>query len=238
MKKLQSVLLAGAFLFTATLSKAQSAEDIVKKHNEAIGGTKNWSKITSIKKEGSMNMMGMDMACTYTILKGKGFRQDFNVMGSECYVIMTPTAGWMFIPPQGHTKPEAMPEEALKDVAEALDFQDGIMLASEKKYPIELVGQEDIDGNSCFKLKVTDADKSETTYFVDSKTFYTVRETGVANVQGQDMEVTKNISDYKKLPEGIVVAMKEDAGESGATTFTKIEVNTIKDESIFKPAAK
>lgn len=237
MKKASALLLTGVFALTATLSQAQeTASDIVKKHNEAVGGAKNWSKINSLKKEGTMTAMGMDLPTTFTVLKGKGMRQDFSVMGSDCYVILTPTGGWSFIPPQGQTKPEPMPEEQLKDVDQVLEIQDPLMAASDKKYTIELVGKEDIDGKPCHKLKVTDADKKEVTYFVDAATYYVTREVSTANVQGQDMEVVKTYSDYKKLPEGIVLAMKEDGGESGSMTYTKIEANTVKDESVFKPA--
>lgn len=237
MKKASALLLTGVFAITASLSQAQeTAADIVKKHNEAVGGAKNWSKINSLKKEGTMTAMGMDFPASFTLLKDKGMRQDFSVMGTDCYVIITPTAGWTFIPPQGHTKPEPMPEEQLKDAAKVLVIEDALMAASDKKYTIELVGKEDIDGKPCHKLKVTDADKKETTYFVDVATYYVTREVSTANVQGQDMEIVKNLSDYKKLPEGIVLAMKEDGGESGSMTYTKIEANTVKDDSIFKVA--
>jgi len=238
MKHLKLALLTGAIACSAIAAQAQTAADIVKKHNDAIGGTQNWNKITSIKKEGFMTVMGMDMPCTFTIVKGKGMRQDFTVMGSANYVIMTPTEGWMYIPAQGSTEPTPMPAEQLKDVAEQLDFQDKLMDASNKKYQVELQGKETIDGQECYKLKVTDANKKERTYFIDAKTFYTVRTEETANVQGQEMEVTVNYSDYKKLPEGIVVAMKEDSGDSGTMTYKTIEANTVKDESIFRKPAK
>jgi hypothetical protein len=238
MKNIKLALLTGAIVCAAIGAKAQSAADVVKKHNDAIGGTQNWAKITTLKKDGTMTVMGMDMPCTFTIVKGKGMRQDFTVMGSANYVIMTPTGGWMYIPAQGATEPTPMPEEQLKDVADQLDFQDKLMDASNKKYKIEMLGKETIDGQECYKLKATDAGKKERTYYIDAKTYYTVRTVETANVQGQDMEVTVDYSDYKKLPEGIVVAMKEDSGDSGTMTYKTIEANTIKDESIFKLPAK
>ena len=183
-----------------------------------------------------MTTMGMEMPCTITILKDKGMRQDFTVMGTANYVVMTPTEGWMFIPAQGSTEPQAMPAEQLKNVAEQLDFQDKLMDAAAKKYQIELVGKEEINGQQCYKLKVTDADKDEHIFFVDAKTYYTVRNVEKANVQGQEMEVTINYSDYQKLPDGIVVAMKEDSGDAGTMTYKTYETNTVKDESIFKPS--
>jgi hypothetical protein len=51
---------------------------------------------------------------------------------------------------------------------------------------------------------------------------------------GKEQEVVSNQSNFQKLPEGIVVPMSM-SGDMGNTTITKVEVNTINDESIFKP---
>lgn len=238
MKQLKTILLAGIVALSATAARAQSTADIVKKHNDAIGGTQNWSKVNSIKKQGSMTTMGMQMPFTITILKGKGMRQDFTVMGASNYVIMTPKGGWMYIPVQGATEPTPMPEEQLKDVMTQLDFQDKLMDAAAKKYKMEMAGKESIEGQECYKIKVTDANNKERTYYVDSKNYYTIRTVETVEVQGQPMEVVVNYSDYKKLPEGIVVAMKEESGDAGTMAYKTVEVNTIKDETIFDKPAK
>lgn len=237
MKKLHAALLLGA-LALAGSAHAQTAQEIVKKHNDAIGGAKNWSKISSLKKEGSLNAQGMDIPYTITILKGKGMRQDFTVMGQANYLIITPGAGWTYMPVQGQTKPEPLPADQLDATTETLDFQDHLMTAAEKKYTVTLDGKEEINGKQCFKLKVTDAAQKESIYFIDPETFYIVRMSKKATVQGQEMEVVYNYSDYKKLPEGIVVAMKEENGDDGSMTFSNIEANTVKDDSIFKPTAQ
>ncbi len=235
MKKTTTALFTGAFVLAAFSSFAQDAKEIVKKHNEAIGGTEKWSKITSLKKEGTSMMQGMEMPTTITILKGKGMRQEFTIMGALNYVILTPSAGWTFLPVQGQKTPQPMPADQLKDIADNLDFQDKLMEADAKKYTIELVGKEDIDGKPAFKLKATGADKEEHTYYVDAATFYLVRVVEKADIMGQKMEVTTKYSNHSKLPSGVVMAMKEDSGDAGTFTLSKIEENTIKDESIFKP---
>lgn len=235
MKTTTAALLTGFLTFATLSSFAQDAKEIVKKHNEAIGGTEKWSKITSLIKDGTTSVMGMDMPMTISILKGKGMRQDFSVMGAKNYVILTPTAGWSFLPVQGQSAPQPLPAEQLKDVAGELDFQDKLMEADAQKHAIELLGKEDLDGKPVFKLKAVDADKDEHTYYVDAATFYLVKVTEKGNVMGQEMEVSTKYSNHTKLPSGIVMAMKEDSGDAGILTLTKIEENTIKDESIFKP---
>lgn len=235
MKKTTRVLFAGMLsLAVFSTAQAQDVKEIVKKHNDAIGGTANWAKITSMKKEGKANANGSEIDMVIAILKGKGLRQDLIIGGVSNYFIITPTGGWSFMPIQGQTKPQAMPQEQLKDAAAHLDFQDKLMEADAKKYKIELAGKEDIDGKPAYKLKVTDAEKDEHSYYVDAATWYLVRAVEKSEVMGQSMEVVSNFSNHTKLPEGIVLPMKEEAGMSGSLTVSKVELNTIKDESYFK----
>lgn len=232
---MKMTLLAGLLAFAAFPALAQDAKTIVQKHNDAVGGLGLWEKTTSLTREGTMNVMGMEMPMKLTILKDKGMRQDFSMMGTANYVVMTPEAGWMYIPSQGHTKPEPMPAEQLKAAADEMGFEDALMKASRKNHTVELLGKEDLDGVSCYKLKVTDPDKQEMTCYVDAGTWNLVRLTKMVHMQGQDMEVVTRYSDFRKLPSGIVVPMKEDSGDAGSMTFTKAEENTVKDDSIFKP---
>lgn len=234
MKRIGTALVTGALALTATIVSAQDAKTILKNHSEAVGGAAAWEQVKVLTKEGKMTVMGMDMPVKMTYFRDKGMRQDFSVMGSACYVIITPTAGWMFIPPQGHTKPEAMPADQLKDAAEELDFEDALLRASRKKYDVALLGKEDVDGASCFKLKITNDKQQEQTCYVDGKTWHLVKKTQVSNVQGQDMEVTTQYSNYTKLPSGIVVAFKEDGGDAGVMTYEKVVLNEAS-ESVLKP---
>jgi outer membrane lipoprotein-sorting protein len=235
MKKTKLALTMALCGLIAGTTFAQDAKEIVKKHNDAVGGTEKWSKVNSLRKEGTMKMQGMEMPTVLTILKGKGMRQEFNVMGANNYVILTPTGGWTYLPVQGQTKTEPIPAAELTDIADKLDFQDKIMEASAKNYAIELLGKEDIDGKPAFKLKVTDAAKEEHTYFVDAATWYLVKAIEKTDVMGQKVDATVIYSNHTKLPSGIVIAMNEDSGDMGSLSLSKVEENTVKDESFFKP---
>src|SRR5271156_1293236 len=102
MKAIKLSILA-AMMLTAgiTTVKAQTADEIIQKHIDAIGGTDAWNKVTSIKRVGSMSIQGMDISYTVTIVNNKGMRTDFSVMGSNNYMIFTPSEGWMYMPAQG-----------------------------------------------------------------------------------------------------------------------------------------
>ncbi len=235
MKVKTTLLVLGSMLIFASTVFAQDAQTIVKNHNEAMGGLQNWDKVKTFVLEGTMTIMGMDMPLKMSYIRDKGMRQDFSVMGSECYVILTANAGWKFIPPQGDTAPVAMNADDLKSSGNELGFEDKLMTSFRKNAAIELQGKEDVNGVSCHKLKITNPDKKVYICYVNPTTWYLVKTTESVKIQRQEAEVVTIYSKHTKQPSGIVVAMSVDAGEGGEITYTKVNVNTIEGESILKP---
>src|SRR5450759_5743929 len=83
---------------TVGFTYAQTADEIVNKHIEAIGGTDAWKKVNSMVTTGTLKMQGAEIPISLTVLNGKGSRQDITVMGMNGYQIVTPTQGWKFMP--------------------------------------------------------------------------------------------------------------------------------------------
>ena len=236
--KLFSLFVATALSFATV--KAQTADEVITKHIEAIGGLENWKKVTSLVQTGTMAVQGMNIDVVNTIVHNKGSRQDINIMGMNNYVIITPTAGWSYMPVQQKTEVEPMTEEQVKQGQDALDIQGSLVDYKAKGHAVELLGKEDVDGTECFKLKVTKKDGGVETNFIDPKTYYIVKSTQVKKADGQETEVSYSFSNFTKLPEGIVVPMGMTIplgpGFNADFTIAKVEVNKAIDESIFKPA--
>ncbi len=225
-----------AVVIGSSAAKAQTADEIIAKHIEAIGGADNWKKISSVIRTGSMSLQGITIEVTQTTLHQKGSRQDLSVMGMSNYVIVTPTEGWMFMPIQQQTEVQKMPEEQVKDAQEQLDVQGSFIDYKSKGHSFELAGSETVEGIDCFKLKMTAKSGILVTYFIDKKTYNLVQ--SVRTAEGNELVTT--FSDFKKLPEGIVVAMSSVVplgnGMTADYTVSKIEINKPVDESLFKPA--
>lgn len=100
---------------------AQTADEIIKKHVDAVGGEDNWKKVTSVKSSGSMDVQGTPVKLTTSTIKGKGQRIDIEVMGMKNYIIVTPGKGWMYMPVQQMTEPKEMPEDQLGVYKNSLD---------------------------------------------------------------------------------------------------------------------
>lgn len=227
------------FSGVATAQK-MTAEQVVKKHIDAIGGTENWKKVNSLKKTGilktSMNVdmgstEGQDIEVTTTILNGKGLRQDINLGGTNNYVIMTPTGGWTFFSGQlveltaddvkGGLDQLSTREEFMNWMSNGAQFKGGTI--------------DSIDNKAYYKIVVISSSSDTTLVYIDPVTYYTYKT--VASVSGPDgvTQINTTYTNYQTLPEGIVVAMNVNSDELGGETIYKtIEVNTIKDERIFQ----
>jgi hypothetical protein len=83
-----------AFLgfFAFQLASAQTADEVITKHIDAIGGANAWKKVNTLRIEGTMNVQGMDVLIKSTIVNNKAFREDIAVsaMGWDGYYILLP----------------------------------------------------------------------------------------------------------------------------------------------------
>lgn len=235
MKLIKTSAIAIVATLVSVFTFAQTAEEIVTKHVDAIGGTAPWKKINSIYYEGKLTVQGAEVNVTLTALNGKGVRQNLTIMGMTGYQIITPSAGWNFMPFQGQTTPEAMTADELKASSDDLDVQGKLVDYKSKGHTIEYLGKDDVEGTECFKLKITTKAGNVETVFIDPKTYYIVRTVQKRIANGQESDVPTNLSNYQKLPEGIVVPFSI-ALPFGELVISKAEVNKPVDESLFKPS--
>jgi hypothetical protein len=238
---MKTLKLAALFI-TAALSitsvKAQTADEVINKYVEAIGGAENWKKVNSMVQTGTMTVQGMNIDLTISTLNGKGMRQDIVAMGMNNYMIITPTEGWRFFPIQGQQAPEAMTADDVKESQDGLDVTGALVDYKTKGHTAEFLGKEDVEGNECFKVKITHKGGKVETYFIDPNTYLLVKSITVMKANGQEAEVFTSYSNYQKLPEGILVPMSMSIplgpGFNVDLSVAKVEVNKAIDESIFK----
>ncbi len=224
-------LTAVSFVF----AQDQTADEIVNKYVDAIGGKEAWGKVNSIVMTGTMKVQGTDIGLVLTTLNKKGMRQDITAMGMSGYQIVTPTSGWNFMPFQGQKEPEPITADDLKESQEQLDVEGNLIGYKEKGHTIELVGTDDVDGVDALKLKETLKSGKVETLYIDPATYYVIRVVSKQKANGQEQEVTTDLGNYQKLPEGIVVPMTVKL-PFGEMTLNKVEVNKDVDEKIFQPS--
>ena len=233
MKKIKNLLVA-TFALTTLNVAAQTADEIIAKNVEAMGGVSKIASLKTVKKSGSLSMQGMDIPMVFTVSQMKGFRVDVEVMGTSNYQIVTPEKAFMFFPVQQMTEPKEMDAETVKGMQSALDIQGALVNYKEKGSSVEFAGNEKVDGADTYKLKVTSKSGKTAFYFIDVKSNRLTKTTAkAAGPDGVEMNVEKTYSNYKQNADGYWFAYGTTTPQ-GPVVFDKIESNVAVDENIFK----
>lgn len=218
-----------------TVSPISPLDEVIDKHLEAIGGKAKLAELKSIRMETNLTVQGMEIPVVTTRVNNVGQRVDISAMGMDGFMIITPTAGWTYMPFLGQAAAEPIPDEQVKESADELDIPGPLFNYKDKGHSVELVGNEKIDSADCYKIKLTTQSGKVRTFYIDQKNYYVVRSVAKAVVMGQAQEITMNYSNYKKTDEGYVFAYSiSGAFGQGDMTVSKIEVNKPVDEKIFK----
>jgi len=237
MKTYRSFVLAFAALLCAVTLSAQTADEIINKYVQAIGGKDFLSKITSVYTESSMDVMGMQATVKSTTLNGKGMKQEIDVQGNLMVTCLTDKGGWSINPMAGGTSPEDMPESQYNSGKEQIVVGGPFVNFAEKGYKVELIGTEAVGDINAYKIKLTSPDSISAVYFFDPNTFYLIKSMQETEMQGQMIDNVSTYSDYKQA-DGFSMPYKMEMVMAGGQftmtmTVTKVELNKPVDETIF-----
>ena len=224
------------FLFAMasfTVIRAQTADEIVNKYVDAIGGKDKLEQIKTVSITNTIQAMGNEGPSTTKILNGKAFRMDYEINGQKTTQVYTDKGGWQINPFMGATSAQPLPEEMYKQSKGQMYFSPLYNYAA-RGNKVELLGK---DGNS-YKLKITNDDSVETIAYVDATTYYLTKLTRQTNFMGQSMELAITFSNFKKSDFGITVPFTTEINYGGqfaiTSNITKIEFNTNIDPAIFE----
>ena len=229
------LLSAGAF--------AQTADEIITKYVTARGGADKLKSIQTLVMENSMSVQGQEIPMTQTVVNGKAFRQDMNIMGNQMVTAIDGVTGWTIIPAMmgGNGEPQDLPAEALKGQNASLDPAGELFNYKEKGSNLELVGTDKVGGKDAYHLKVTGKNGAVSEHWIDTVTFLESKSKNTVKAQGQEIVQEITYSDYKDV-EGIKFphTMETENPMAGpiVITMTKVTLNGKVDETMFKKPAK
>ncbi|MBK9270580.1 MAG: hypothetical protein IPM48_03195 [Saprospiraceae bacterium] len=211
---------------------AQNVDEIISKHITAIGGAEKIAALNSVVVEAKVNAQGMEIPITMTTVHNKGWRMDISLMGMNGWMIMRPDSGWMFMPFQGQTKPEALPQDALKEGMSQMDIQSVLFNYKEKGHDVSYLGMDDVEGTECYKLKATTKEGTVSYFLIDPASNYIVKTVNKRKAGGQEMEIESFFSNYKPVDGGYIMAHTI-TSQMGPLDIVKIRVNEDVPDSKF-----
>jgi hypothetical protein len=227
-------LFIAALAITTLSVQAQTADEIIAKHTEALGGMDKLKMLTTAKKSGAVATPNGDFPLTESIVHGKGYRVDLEIMGTSNYQIITPTLGIMFFPISQMTEPKELEADQLASSQSQLDLYGGLVDAKTKGYKVEFVANEKYNSEEVYKLKLTKTGGKEIFYYVSKKTSFIVKFTSKEKgPDGSEMDMVIENTDYKQNKDGYWFAYSKTT-PNGKITYDTIETNVKIDENIFK----
>jgi outer membrane lipoprotein-sorting protein len=237
MKTLKLGLLSLIALVSMLSIQAQTADEIITKHINAIGGKDKINGVKTITLESTLEVMGNEAPSSTIIVNGKGYKSETDFNGQKIINVITDKGGWMLNPMMGQSAPEALPADQAKAGQGQLQIGGPLFDYAAKGNKVELLGKEDVNGVSAHKIKVTTKDSVESTYFIDPTTFYILKAVNKSNAPGQEGETTVTFSNYQKTDFGYVFPMAQvitlPQGITLSITHKKIEINKEVDPKVF-----
>jgi hypothetical protein len=233
MKRFSSLLLTFFGIFSLNVANAQTADEIINKNLEAMGGKDKLKSVKSLQVESSFKIMGIDAPTTRYWLDGKAYKME-NVFGYQKNALCsTDTGGWS-TPTLGQP-PEPLPWDAQK----ALKIQTHVyplLNYSASGNKVELLGRDSVNGVYAYKIKFTSPDSVQVLYYFDPSTYYILELVTIRTIRGLDATTSVYFSNYQKTDFGVMCAMKELIIFQGITidiTNKEIDINKDIDPKIF-----
>jgi hypothetical protein len=231
MKKIKFLLLGTVLMYTYALH-AQTVDEIINKHIEALGGKEKLSQVKSLYTESSVEVMGNAAPAKEYLVEGKGFKSESEFNGMKIINCYTDKSGWSLNPFTGSNDPQAMPDDLYKAGKNQIFIGGSLTDYAAKGNKVEFIGKE----GKNYKLKVTSGG-IETFYFIDAETNLVIKTTQKADFGGQPVEIVVSFSDYKKTDFGIMVPYTKGTDFGGfalEAKVTKVEVNKEIDPKTFE----
>ena len=242
MKKFILLLIAGMF-FSITYIKAQEAtlDDVLSSYFKAIGTEKmkDWQTITSTGK----SVFGGQEFPFKLIQKRPGkLRVEADVQKMKMVQAFDGEKGWSVMPWSGSTDPQDMTADQAKEMKRQSDPEGQLYHWKEKGSKAELIGKEEMEGTSAYKIRLTLADGDVEDMYIDAETYVPLKMAAKTKVQGNETEGEAYFSNYKEfngvlMPTTITNKMKEQVVSQ--MVIDKIEFNLPVSDSLFmKPVKK
>jgi len=236
----RSLLTAILLIIPAAAQDTQlTLDQIIEKHTQAVGGVDKLKAIQSVTLTGKAVLMGgqLEAPITMRVKRPGSMRMEFTVQDKSYIQAFDGTTAWTVNPFTGSADPQKSNDEDTALARDDADAIDGSLVDYKAKgHTVELVGKEDVEGTSAYKLKVTKKSGNVEYDYLDASTFLEIRSTGKRKQAGQELEFQSTPSNYKAV-NGVMMpyslSQKVNGSPMMELTIEKIEANTPIDDTIF-----
>jgi outer membrane lipoprotein-sorting protein len=230
------VTLAGALV--AAAARAQTAEDLVARNVAARGGLEKIHAVKSMRLTGTMSIGDEKMPAVLELKRPDKMRWEFTVDGQVQVEGYDGKTGWTQTSTGGREDVEPMSAEEQKDIALQADMDGPFVDYKAKGNQIELLGKDRVGDREAWKLRVTLKNGEKRDVYLDADTFLQVKSVLRREVDGQEVEITSMIGDYRDVG-GLMLPHSFEASAPGSPgkqllRFDRIELDVPLDDARFE----
>ena len=225
-------------LFYQTEVSAQSTDDIIRKHIEAVGGEENWAKIETIVIKSQSENKGNFLYLTKSARRDSCIRSDIRMQNKMAgrndkmyYILINRNEGWKYLPEDRSNAIYTLYPSEIEEYRDELDYEDPFIRYQDKGRDIQMTGLEYYHDIEYYKFMIKYKTGKKVNCYLNSTTLM------IDLIEATDTQ-TENLQrflDYETLPEGIVMA-KRIIGTGGEKRIDSVIINHPLEESLFKPS--
>lgn len=234
-----AILAACALLLPAAPQETPlTADQIVQRHIEALGGADKLNAIQTLVVTGKASILGQTEApLTIQIKRPNLMRLEITYQGKKVVQAFDGETAWT-INPLVDSEPKPSSEEDTRAAQESSDFIGGNLVDYKSKgNTVELVDTEDVDGIAVYKLRITKKSGSVEYDYLDAKSFLPIKTQGKRTQFGQEILYESKIANYKPVV-GVLMPFSLTQLVNGKLameiTIEKMDANVPVDEAVFK----
>lgn len=219
-------------------ANAQTADEVISKYADKMGGIANFAKIKTAKLAGMIQMQGQEAAIEIKIVNGKASRIDLEVAGNQIVSAYANGKGWKINPFAGATTPTEVTGTELADLKSQSMVGSVLLNYKAGGYTAEYKGQEDHNGIKAHKIVlINPIDKKPTSYFINAADYTLIASITERDMMGQSMKV-ETVYSNPKIIKGLTFyttrVQKAGGTDISSITLDKIELDQTIDATIFE----
>ncbi|HYT84074.1 MAG TPA: hypothetical protein VEK86_11505 [Gemmatimonadales bacterium] len=237
---LVGLALVGAAPLPPSPLAAQTADSIIAKYVQTVGGLARMQALQTLRRTGKFTGSGgFEAVIVQENRRPNSVREEFSIQGMTGINAYDGRNGWKIEPWQGKRDPEALSEEEMHGILDDADFDGPLVNYQAKGNRVEYQGMEQIEGSDAYKLKVTRPNGDVSFYYLDTEYYVPIRIDTQRMIRGAPQEFETSLGDYKQV-NGVYLPFSFESGPKGSSsadrgkiTYHKIEANVPLDDQRF-----
>lgn len=199
MKKKLLFIVAILFFAISNTTFSQTADDVITKYIEAIGGKDYIRNLKSLSIESKGEMSGIEFVIREATINAEAYKYEMDFGQALLINFFSKKGGWVSNPLKGSA--DAVDKTKEENEAGIIKMYIGSPFINYKDfgYTVKLEGEENVGDKVTLKVKMIDANNVAATYYFEKSIGFLIKSITREESMGQIVDCVTMFSDYRKV---------------------------------------